>query len=159
MSTGSSSSHGSRNGNALFTYSETHTIPSASPRVSRPLAMSQQVPAFQNQGPGLGQSGSVSASSLLVAQMLTGSVNAVAGVAAPFGLIFSGAMEGVESGRNSVSGVAAIGDRETTMGYTSDQEMEGGHMASPSVPNVPGYGDLRIIYAIVCVPYILQDIS
>lgn len=88
--------------------------------------------------------------------MLTGSVNAVAGVAAPFGLIFSGGtMEGVESGRSSVSGAATIGDRETTMGYTSDQEMGG--TTSPNVPNVPGYGDLKIIYAIVCVLYILQD--
>lgn len=90
--------------------------------------------------------------------MLTGSVNAVAGVAAPFGLIFSGGtVEGFESGRSSVSGAAAVGDRETIMGYTSDHEMEGGHATSPSVPNVPGYGDLRIIYAIVCVPYILQE--
>lgn len=115
---------------------------------------------MSNSGPGLGPSGSISASSLLVAQMLTGTgVNAATGVTAPFGLIFSGeAMEGIEqagSGRSSTSGAVTIGDREAIMGYASDLEMEGsgGNVASSNVPNVPGYGDLRIIYNIVCFPW------
>lgn len=87
--------------------------------------------------------------------MLTGGVNAAA-VASPFGMIFSGGTrEGVESGRSSVSGTATIGDRETNMGYASDQEMEGSDTTSSGMPYVPGYGDLKIIYVIVCVPHIM----
>lgn len=84
--------------------------------------------------------------------MLTGGVNGAVGVPPPFGLLFSGGtMEGAESGRSSASGTATIGDRETIMGYYSDQEMEDGITAGPSTPNVPGYGELKIIYAIVCI--------
>lgn len=66
-------------------------------------------------------------------------------------------MEGAESGRSSASGTATIGDRETIMGYYSDQEMEDGITAGPSTPNVPGYGDLKIIYAIVRILYMLWE--
>lgn len=87
--------------------------------------------------------------------MLTGNVNGAVGVPPPFGLLFSGGMEGAESGRSSASGTATIGDRETIMGYYSDQEMEEGSTVGPSTPNVPGYGDLKLIYAIVCILYML----
>lgn len=85
-----------------------------------------------------------------------GNLSAATGVT-PFGLMFSGSMmEGVESGRSSTSGTPTIGDRETITGYSSDQEMEGNTTGS-NTPNVPGYGDLKIVYAIVCDPYILQE--
>lgn len=150
MSTGSSSSHGSRNEN-IFSYPETQAIPSISQRISRPLAMQQQLPTLKS--PGLGSSGGVSASSVRVGQILIGNLSA----ATPFGLMFSGSMmEGVESGRSSTSGTPTIGDRETITGYSSDQEMEGNTTGS-NTPNVPGYGDLKLIYAIVCDPCILPE--
>lgn len=153
MSTGSSSSHGSRNENTS-SHPETQAIPSTSPRVSWPLAMPQQLPTLKP--PGLGSSGGVSAASVRVGQILIGNLGAATGVT-PFGLMFSGSMmEGVESGRSSTSGTPTIGDRETIMGYSSDQEMEG-NITDSNTPNVPGYGDLKIIYAIVCDPYILQE--
>lgn len=137
-------------------------VPTFPERVVAPLVTSPGS-SSANSGSGLGLSGSTAASSLLVAQMLTGNVNAATSVAAPFGLIVSGeAMEGieqVESGRSSASGTATIGDRETVKGDTSDQEMEGGNTTGSNLPNIPGYGDLRAVYIIVCVSRILQKRS
>lgn len=129
--------------------------PTLPERVAAPLVPSPGS-GSGNSGSGLGLGGSAAASSLLVAQMLAGNVNSAAGVTIPFGLIVSAeAMEGieqVESGRSSASGTATLGDQETVRGDTSDNETEGGGTANSNVPHVPGYGDLRVIYVIVCVP-------
>lgn len=121
-------------------------------------------PGSSNTGPGLGLGGGASAATLLVAQMLTGNVNGVTGTTAPFGLIIPGnatnmmdGVERVESGRSSASGTVTVGDQETVVGDSFDQEMEGGNVTGLSSPNVPGYEDLRVLYVIVCVPHILQE--